>query len=118
MSIAKSAKFPIPVSLKISRNLKGFLLLSLVRVGGFKNGRIRKDWASLLVLSATSQLHEQKQTQHKRYHGVNNYAQGMKLIFFSDSHLAPKFFKVVAKWKKVGCHFQRQTKPSFKLSAF
>ena len=25
--------------------------------------------------------------------------QGMKLIFFSDSHLAPKFFKVVANSK-------------------
>ena len=31
--------------------------------------------------------------------------QGMKLIFFSDSHLAPKFFKVVANSKKVGRHF-------------
>ena len=39
--------------------------------------------------------------------------QGMKLIFFSDSHLAPKFFKVVANSKKVGCHFHRQTKPFF-----
>ena len=39
-----------------------------------------------------------------------NPPQDVKLIFFSDSHLAPKFFKVVAKWKKVGCHFQRQTK--------
>ena len=44
--------------------------------------------------------------------------QGMKLIFFSDSHLAPKFFKVVANSKKVGRHFQRQTKPFFTLSAF
>ena len=25
--------------------------------------------------------------------------------FFSDSHLAPKFFKVAANSKKVGCHF-------------
>ena len=39
--------------------------------------------------------------------------QGMKLIFFSDSHLAPKFFKVVANSKKVGCHFHRQTKALF-----
>ena len=39
--------------------------------------------------------------------------QGVKLIFFSDSHLAPKFFKVVANSKKVGRHFQRQTKPFF-----
>ena len=37
----------------------------------------------------------------------------MKLTFFSDSHLAPKFFKVVANSKKVGRHFQRQTKPFF-----
>ena len=44
--------------------------------------------------------------------------QGMKLIVFSDNHLAPKFFKVVANSKKVGCQFQRQTKPLFTLSAF
>ena len=39
--------------------------------------------------------------------------QGVKLTFFSDSHLATKFFKVVANSKKVGRHFQRQTKPFF-----
>ena len=39
--------------------------------------------------------------------------QGMKLIFFSESHLAPKFIKVVANSKKVGRHFERQTKPFF-----
>ena len=39
--------------------------------------------------------------------------QGMKLIFFSESHLAPKFTKVVANSKKVGRHFERQTKPFF-----
>ena len=44
--------------------------------------------------------------------------QGGKLIFFSDSHLAPKFFKVVANSKKVGRHFQRQTKPFFMLTVF
>ena len=44
--------------------------------------------------------------------------QGVKLIFFSNSHLAPKFFKVVANSKKVGRHFQRQTKSFFTLSAF
>ena len=48
----------------------------------------------------------------------DTHLQGVKLIFFPDSHFAPKFFKVVAKWKKVGRHFQRQTKPFFKLSAF
>ena len=40
--------------------------------------------------------------------------QGVKLTFFSDSHLAPKFFKVVANSKKVGRHFQRQTKSSLR----
>ena len=44
--------------------------------------------------------------------------QGMKLTFFSDSHLAPKFFKVVANSKKVGRHFQRKTKSFFMLSVF
>ena len=37
----------------------------------------------------------------------------MKLTSFSASHLAPKFFKVVVNSKKVGRHFQRQTKPFF-----
>ena len=36
--------------------------------------------------------------------------QGMKLIFFSDSRLAPKFFKVVANSKKVG---SKTSKPFF-----
>ena len=31
--------------------------------------------------------------------------QGMKLIFFSNSHMAPKVLKVVANAKKVGRHF-------------
>ena len=39
--------------------------------------------------------------------------QGVKFFFFSDSHLAPKFFKVVSNSKKVGRHLQRQTKPFF-----
>ena len=43
---------------------------------------------------------------------------GREINFFSDSHLAPKFFKVVANSKKVGRHFQRQTKSFFTLSAF
>ena len=38
------------------------------------------------------------------------YRQGMKLIFFSDSHLAPKFFKEVANSKKVGRHFKKKNK--------
>ena len=48
----------------------------------------------------------------------NVQLQGVKLTFFSNSHLAPKFFKVVANSKKVGRHFQRKTKPFFTLSAF
>ena len=39
--------------------------------------------------------------------------QDVKLIFFSEGHLAPKFFKVVANSKEVGRHFQRQTNPFF-----
>ena len=42
---------------------------------------------------------------------------GCEINFFSNSHLAPKFFKVVANSKKVGRHFQRQTKPFFTLSS-
>ena len=42
-----------------------------------------------------------------------NRYQGVKLIFFSGNHLAPKFFKVVANSKKVGRYFQRQTKLVF-----
>ena len=44
---------------------------------------------------------------------VSLHTQGVKLIFFSDSHLAPKFIKVVANSKKIGRHFERQTKPFF-----
>ena len=43
---------------------------------------------------------------------------GHEINFFSDSNLAPKFFKVVANSKKVGYHFQRQTKSFFTLSTF
>ena len=43
---------------------------------------------------------------------------GREINFFSDGHLAPKFFEVVANLKKGGRHFQRQTKPFFALSAF
>ena len=50
--------------------------------------------------------------------GTSVTTQGVKLIFFSDSHLAPKFIKVVANSKKVGRHFERQTKPFFTLSSF
>ena len=39
---------------------------------------------------------------------------GREINFFSDSHLAPKIFKVVANSKKVGRHFQRQTKSSLR----
>ena len=42
---------------------------------------------------------------------VHVLAQGVKLIFFFNSHLAPKFFKEVANSKKVGRHFKKKTKP-------
>ena len=50
------------------------------------------------------------QKQRQRVKKVN-IIQGVKLIIFSKGHLAPKFFKVVAHSKKVGRHFQRQTRP-------
>ena len=43
-------------------------------------------------------------------------SEGHEINFFSDSHLAPKFFKMVANSKKVGPHLLRQTKPFFTLS--
>ena len=52
------------------------------------------------------------------FSGLDDSDTGCEINFFSDSHLAPKFFKVVANSKKVGRHFQRQTKPFFMLSAF
>ena len=52
-----------------------------------------------------------------KFKKADQHWQGVKLTFFSDSHLAPKFFKVVANSKKVGRHFQRQTKSFFTLSA-
>ena len=48
---------------------------------------------------------KQAYDQKKQSTEGNETIQGMKLIFFSDIHLAPKFFKVVANSKKVGCHF-------------
>ena len=44
---------------------------------------------------------------------VSSYIVWIQINFFSDSHLAPKFFKVVANSKKVCHHFLRQTKPFF-----
>ena len=41
------------------------------------------------------------------------YYAGHEINFFSESHLAPKFIKVVINSKKVGRHFERQTKPFF-----
>ena len=37
---------------------------------------------------------------------VRTLTQGVKLTFFSDSHLAPKFFKVVANSKKLVAIFK------------
>ena len=53
-----------------------------------------------------------------QYAVLGLYDPGREINFFSDSHLAPKFFKVVVNSKKVGRHFQRQTKSLFTLSAF
>ena len=51
----------------------------------------------------------------KKKHGYMFYGapagREINFFFFPDSHLAPKFFKVVANSKKVVRHFQRQTKP-------
>ena len=44
--------------------------------------------------------------------------QGVKLIFFSDSHLAPKFFKVVANSKKLVAIFKDKQTLFFTLSSF
>ena len=38
--------------------------------------------------------------------------------FFSNSHLAPKFFKVVANSKKVGHHFKDTHNPFFYAVSF
>ena len=43
---------------------------------------------------------------------------GCEINFFSDSHLAPKFFKVVANSKEVGRHFQRPNLFFLMLSLF
>ena len=44
---------------------------------------------------------------------------GREINFFSDSHLAPKFFKEVANSKKVGHHFKKTKQNLFvMLSAF
>ena len=47
-----------------------------------------------------------------------NATSGREINFFSDCHLAPKFFKVIVHSKIVCRHFQKQTKPFFTLSAF
>ena len=44
---------------------------------------------------------------------LSQYNTGRDINFFSDSHLAPKSYKVVANSKKVGHHFPRQTKLFF-----
>ena len=44
--------------------------------------------------------------------------QGVKLIFFSDSHLAPKLFKVVANSKKLVAIFKDKQTLFFTLSSF
>ena len=46
------------------------------------------------------------------------YGQGVKLIFFSDSHLAPKLFKVVANSKKLVAIYKDRQNLFLLLSAF
>ena len=60
------------------------------------------------ILLVTSLGNVLKKKKVWKIQGVNFFK-----IFFSDSHLAPKFFKVVANSNKVGRHFQRRTKPFF-----
>ena len=67
----------------------------------------------LPVLSTLSKVFQKGAISFFRNYPAIKASQGVKLIFFSDSHLAPKFFKVVANSRKVGRHFQRQTKPLF-----
>ena len=73
---------------------------------------------SLISLNDQPNTTHQITKQNKNLQSQKMRSQGVKLTFFSDSHLAPKFFKVVANSKKGGRHFQRQTKPFFTLSAF
>ena len=42
---------------------------------------------------------------HAHMHAKKHTRQGTKLTFFSRSHLAPKYFKVVANSKKVVASF-------------
>ena len=67
--------------------------------------------------SVNSPCQYQRKCMDKSRANIDTNA-GREINFFSDSHLAPKFFKVVANSKKVGRHFQRKTKSFFTLSAF
>ena len=73
---------------------------------------------SLISLNNQPNTTHQKTKQNKNLQSQKMRSQGVKLTLFSDSHLAPEFFKVVANLKKVGRHFQGQTKSFFTLSAF
>ena len=41
--------------------------------------------------------------------------QGVKLTFFPGSHLAPKYFKVVANSKKIGGHYDTHTQKTLPM---
>ena len=47
---------------------------------------------------------------------LTRYIQGVKLTFFPGSHLAPKYFKVVANSKKLG-HIQSGKLPKSKMAS-
>ena len=73
---------------------------------------------SHLPLDSSKELFAPKQLNQGLIFHFPGAGSGREINFFSDSHLAPKFLKVVANAKKVGRHFQRQTKSFFALSAF
>ena len=45
-----------------------------------------------------------------RWKFIIQFMQGVKLTFFPGSHLARKYFKVVANSKKIGGHYDTHTK--------
>ena len=75
-----------------------------------------KEWSENYQQYLLELMHALLSFINKTFLKTAVYKTEHKINFFSDSHLAPKFFKVVANSKKVGHHFQRQTKPFFMLS--
>ena len=65
------------------------------------------------VNSHSSHIYISRLTNNQIQNDYEKWCRAWNLFVFSDSHLAPKFFKVVANSKKVGHHFQRQKNPFF-----